>query len=73
MCPLTSLFLLVMDCLSRKMNATREKGLIVGVRMDRKLFVSHHMFVDDLLIGGQSSIKEWEEIHKILASFGNVT
>lgn len=44
----------------------RNRGLILGVRVTRHIAITHLMFVDDLLFGGETNLDEWLHIHKII-------
>lgn len=67
------LFLLLIDTLSRKLKDSWDKGHIKGVRVSNYLQVTHLMFVDDILFGGQISIAEWSIFHKRIKIFGDTS
>lgn len=50
-----------------------ESGHIAGIRISKQDVISHLMFVNDLSFGKQSSIGEWNIMHRIINSFGNAT
>jgi len=53
-----SLYILMVDCLSRKLEEERRKGNLEGIKIVRGLkSLNHSQFLDDtLLLGGASSI-----------------
>lgn len=51
-------FILIMETLSRKIMDFMDKGLIMGLNMTRQINVTHLIFVDDLLLDGESYITE---------------
>lgn len=67
------LFLLLIDTLSRKLKDSWDTGHIKGVRVSNYLQVTHLMFVDDILFGGQISIAEWSIFHKRIKIFGDTS
>jgi hypothetical protein len=57
-CPLSPLlFLLVVECLSRLLKEVVVKGSFHGLKVASSNFVSHLLFVDDVLILGSRDLK----------------
>jgi hypothetical protein len=67
------LFVLVMEALSRMVNATVEQGLIsgfsVGERVFSDLVVSHSLFADDTLIFCEACLEQIRYVHLIFLCF----
>eukprot|EP00253_Pinus_taeda_P030228 PITA_30228 len=65
-CPLSPLlFLLVVEGLSRLIHKARREGKVKGIEVAINLFISHLLFVDDILIftnGSSNEIKEYKSI-----------
>eukprot|EP00253_Pinus_taeda_P010417 PITA_10417 len=65
-CPLSPLlFLLVAEGLSRLIHKARREGKVKGIEVAINLFISHLLFVDDILIftnGSSNEIKEYKSI-----------
>jgi hypothetical protein len=55
-CPLSPLlFLLIIDCLSRQIKKETSNGSFKGIKIAVDTFISHLMFVDDVLILGNAN------------------
>jgi hypothetical protein len=71
------LFVLVMEALSKMVNATVEQGLLsgfsVGTRAFSELVVSHSLFTDDTLIFCEASSEQILYVHLILLCFEAVS
>jgi hypothetical protein len=74
------LFVLVMEALSRMMNATVEQGLLsvfffffVGERVFSDLVVSHSLFADDMLIFCEAYSEQIHYVRLILLCFEAVS
>eukprot|EP00253_Pinus_taeda_P035564 PITA_35564 len=65
-CPLSPLlFLLVAEGLSRLIHKARREGKVKGIEVAINLFITHLLFVDDILIftnGSSNEIKEYKSI-----------
>eukprot|EP00253_Pinus_taeda_P001986 PITA_01986 len=65
-CPLSPLlFLLVAEGLSRLIHKARREGKVKGIEVAINLFISHLLFVDDILIftnGSSNEIKDYKSI-----------
>ena len=73
-CPLSPLlFLLAIEGLSRLLQQTKADGRIKGIKISRDLFLTHLMFIDDIMILGSGSISEWSVISGILLNFCKVS
>jgi hypothetical protein len=69
-CPLSPLlFLLVVECLSRLMRKVVDEGSFHGLKVAISNYVSHLLFVDDVLILGDGNYKDWLEFKSILSLF----
>jgi hypothetical protein len=71
------LFVLVMEALSRMVNATIEQGLLlgfsVGERVPSNLVVSHSLFADDTLIFCEAFLEQIKYVRLILLCFEAVS
>jgi len=73
-CPLSPLlFILIIDGLSRSIQAAKDRGDIQGVKVSRNHSLTHLMFVDDVLLFGLLLVNEWHCFKRILQNFGNAT
>lgn len=69
-CPLSPLlFLLVMECLSRLIYHEKQNGRLSGLNITDQCFLTHLLFVDDVLIFLDGSIRDSTTLDKILAIF----
>jgi hypothetical protein len=71
------LFVLVMEALSRMVNATIEQGLLsgffVGERASADLVVAHSLFADDMLIFYEACLEQLRYVRLILLCFEAVS
>ena len=68
-CPLSPvLFLLIIEGLSKMIDAVKKYGKIDGLKIYRTLMLTHLIFVDDVLLFGAGKHTSWEEFHKILST-----
>lgn len=73
-CPLSPLlFLLVMEGLSRLIASAEQSGDIRGLRITDIFFLTHLLFVDDVLILLNGSIRDSRAFSKILLLFSSAT
>eukprot|EP00253_Pinus_taeda_P033361 PITA_33361 len=73
-CPLSPLlFLLVAEGLSRLILEAKRTGLIKGLEVAVNLFISHLLFVDDILLFTNGSLNEVKELKNILDLFMKAT
>eukprot|EP00253_Pinus_taeda_P008165 PITA_08165 len=73
-CPLSPLlFLLVAEGLSRLLMEAKREGLIKGLEVAVNLFISHLLFVDDILLFTNGSLNEVKELKVILDIFMKAT
>eukprot|EP00253_Pinus_taeda_P027771 PITA_27771 len=73
-CPLSPfLFLLVAEGLSRLILEAKRTGLIKGLEVAVNLFISHLLFVDDILLFTNGSLNEVKELKIILDLFMKAT
>ena len=73
-CPLSPLlFLLIAEGLSRLIKELADKGDIVGLEAAAGIFITHLLFVDDILLFGGGSIPEWRAIKGVLDIFCGAT
>jgi hypothetical protein len=69
-CPLSPLlFLLVVEGLSRAIKEKVREKKIEGIPVARGLYITHMMFVDDVILFGNGNIVEWEVLKGILELF----
>lgn len=69
-CPLSSLlFLLVAEGLSPLVQKAKRDGAIRGLEVAINMFISHLLFVDDILLFSNGNIIEIKEIQRILDVF----
>lgn len=73
-CPLSPLlFLLAAEGLSRLLTNSKRSGLIKGLEVVVNLFITHLLFVDDILLFSSGNINEIKEIKIILDLFLKAT
>eukprot|EP00253_Pinus_taeda_P027180 PITA_27180 len=73
-CPLSPLlFLLVMEGLSRLMESAKRSGEIGGLRISDLCSITHLLFVDDVLILLNGSVRDSRAFAKILHLFSSAT
>ena len=66
-CPLSPfLFLIIADDLSRLLRKVEDFREIGGINLDGLLKVLIILFVDDVVVSGKGSIKEWEKIWDLI-------
>ena len=67
------LFLLVVEGLSRAILDAKRRGLFEGIKIATNLNITHLLFVDDILIFYNDSIREAERLSEILILFCKAT
>eukprot|EP00253_Pinus_taeda_P009549 PITA_09549 len=73
-CPLSPLlFLLVVEGLSQLIHKARREGKVKGIEVATNLFISHLLFVDDILIFTNTKHIEIKELKSILDLFLKAT
>ncbi len=73
-CPLSPLlFLLVMEGLSRLMESAKRSGDIRGLRISELCSLTHLLFVDDVLILLDGSVRDLRNFTKVLKLFSATT
>jgi hypothetical protein len=73
-CPLSPLlFLLVVEVFSRLLTQIVESGTFQGLKVVVSTFISHLLFVDDVLILGAGKIEYWMTLNSILSKFFSAT
>jgi len=73
-CPLSPLlFLLIMEGLSRLIDSAKRTGDIWGLRISKFFSLTHLLFVDDVLILMDGSIRNTRSFSKILLLFSSAT
>ena len=73
-CPLSPLlFLLVAEGLSQLILKAKREGILKGLEVAVNLYISHLLFVDDILLFSNGSQSEIKEIKKILEIFMKAT
>jgi hypothetical protein len=63
------LFLLVIEALSRMINKAVETGTFKGLKVASGIYISHLLFVDDVLILGAGNIDFWKTLKILLTKF----
>eukprot|EP00253_Pinus_taeda_P007705 PITA_07705 len=73
-CPLSPLlFLLAAEGLSRLISSAKSSGLVKGLEVAVNLFITHLLFVDDILLFTNGNINEIKEIKIIIDLFLKAT
>eukprot|EP00253_Pinus_taeda_P008065 PITA_08065 len=73
-CPLSPLiFLLAAEGLSRLISKAKRAGLVTGLEVAVNLFITHLLFVDDILLFTSGNINEIKELKDILEIFLKAT
>eukprot|EP00253_Pinus_taeda_P031439 PITA_31439 len=73
-CPLSPLlFLLVMEALSRLICSPKREGSIRGLKITEECYLTHLLFVDDVLILLDGSIQDTSSFNRILNLFAHAT
>eukprot|EP00253_Pinus_taeda_P033651 PITA_33651 len=73
-CPLSPLlFLLIMEGLSRIILSTRDRHQITGIKIVDNFFLTHLLFVDDILIFLNGSIGDTSSLHNSFLLFQQAT
>eukprot|EP00253_Pinus_taeda_P010381 PITA_10381 len=73
-CPLSPLlFLLVAEGLSRLISEAKRTGMIKGLEVAANLFITHLLFVDDILLFTNGNLDEVKELKAILELFMKAT
>lgn len=67
------LFLLVIEGMGDMISTADSRGSFSGLRITRNTFITHLIFVDDVLIFGKISIMEWHGLDEIIFTFGDAT
>ena len=55
------------------MRLSKDNGIIKGITVTRNISISHLMFIDDILLGGESTVGEWRTMRYLIKSFGVVS
>lgn len=73
-CPLSPLlFLLIMEGLSRVISSARDRHHLTGIKIVDNLFLTHLLFVDDILIFLNGSIGDSTSLHGSILLFQQAT
>jgi hypothetical protein len=67
------LFLLVIEGLSILIKNAKRDGKLSGIKLCSGNFITHLLFVDDILIFGNGSVSEWHEFSAIFKLFCEAT
>lgn len=69
-CPLSPyLFVLVIEGLSLLIRDAKDKGIICEVKVASACFTTHALFVDDVLLFGEATVKECHGLNGIISTF----
>ena len=69
-CPLSPLlFILVIEGLNLLIAEARRIGKLKGIKISPQLFLTHLLFVDDVLLFGMGSYDDWLAFKEILDTF----
>lgn len=60
------LFLLVMEGMGKMISATQSRGSFSCLGITRNIFITHLIFVDDVLIFGNIYVIDWHVLQKII-------
>ena len=63
------LFILVIEGLSLLINDARRNGLIRGIKLSLTLALTHLLFMDDVILLGTGTLREWLAFDVILKTF----
>ena len=63
------LFILVIEGLSLLIEDAKRNGRIKGIKISSQLFLTHLLFVDDVILFGLGSFEEWMAFKVILDTF----
>lgn len=73
-CPLSPLlFLLIMEGLSRLIAAEHRRGRLRGIKITDNCFLTHLLFVDDVLIFLNGSMADSSTLHQVFELFQKET
>lgn len=73
-CPLSPLlFLLIMEGLSRIISSARDRHLLSGIKIADNFYLTHLLFVDDILIFLNGSIGDSTTLHNSILLFQHAT
>eukprot|EP00253_Pinus_taeda_P014695 PITA_14695 len=73
-CPLSPLlFLIVMDALSRLIDSAKRSGEFSGLKITDDCFLTHLLFVDDVMIFLDGSIRDSRSFSNIITLFSSAT
>eukprot|EP00253_Pinus_taeda_P019465 PITA_19465 len=73
-CPLSPLlFLLVVEGMSQLIHKSEREGKLIGIEAAINLYISHLLFVDDILIFSNGSLNELKELKSIFDLFMKAT
>ena len=73
-CPLSPLlFILIIESLSMLIHDAQQRGVITGVKITSSLFLTHLLFVDDVLLFGEATVDEWQQYKQLLDLFYSAT
>ena len=63
------LFILVIEGLSLLIEDAKRNGVIKGIKISANLFLTHLLFVDDVILFGMGSFEEWIAFKVLLDTF----
>jgi len=73
-CPLSPLlFLLIMEGLSRLISSARDRNQIIGIKISENFYLTHLLFVDDILIFLNGSIGDATTLQQLFLLFQQAT
>ena len=60
-CPLSPLLcILIIEILSLLIQNAQQRGVITGVKVTSSLYLTHLLFVDDVILFGKGTVDEWK-------------
>lgn len=69
-CPLSPLlFILVIEGLRRLIASTKMDGKIKGIKVATSIYITHLLFVDDVILFGSGTIEEWRTFAEVINCF----
>jgi hypothetical protein len=68
-----SIFFIMVEGLSRLISKAKKLGLLKGIKVSPEVFLTHFLFVEDIMIFGVGNLKEFLQLKSILDLFFTAT
>ena len=66
-CPLSPLlFIFIIESLSLLIQNAQQRGVITGIKITSSLYLTHLLFVDDVILFGEGIVDEWQHYKQLL-------